>query len=32
MTYTFGIEIETYGASIPVIRRAFESAGIRGRR
>tara|TARA_R110002020_G_scaffold362928_1_gene575229 strand:+ start:87 stop:1193 length:1107 start_codon:yes stop_codon:yes gene_type:complete len=32
MTYTLtdGIEIETYGASIPVIRRAFESAGILG--
>ena len=30
MTYTFGIEIETSGASIPAITRAFRDAEIRG--
>ena len=30
MTYTFGIEIETSGANIPTIERAFDRAEIRG--
>ena len=30
MIHTFGIEIETSGASIPEIKRAFANAEIRG--
>ena len=30
MTHTFGIEIETHGASIPAVTRALREAGIRG--
>ena len=30
MIYTFGIEIETYGASIPVVSNALNNANIRG--
>ena len=30
MTHTFGVEIETHGASIPAVTRALREAGIRG--